>query len=432
MRVGKDRRGFTLVELLVVITIIGILISLLLPAVNAAREAARRAQCSNNLKQIGLAVLNFESAHKKLPTGGEGNGAGTLSSKTAFADHSVLVYLLPYIEQQDVFDQINLGHYYRMADNVNACARNIPTFVCPSNPFVNYQDTDGLDTVMDTDSVYGGSASTTSLKTAGRYWGTSDYFATVYTSISDGSNPANPKIGVDDKTHYRADGALGVDHTAKMFCAPVNGGEGGFFKSATSVPISAISDGTSNTICFIEDAGRVNPHACPASSPYLGTPSHYSAPTTNPDGTSVAVVDAGLPRDTIANPSGNEPTAVWRWADEDACGSGVSGPANASAVGIPSSYFDTAGDYIGPVINQLKYPIGGPDTGIARTDGNGNYGAWNFNNEGLNDEPFSFHSGGCNCVMVDGSVHFLSDSLEPVTLRYLVTRAEHKNVNAEF
>ena len=58
--------------------------------------------------------------------------------------------------------------------------------------------------------------------------------------------------------------------------------------------------------------------------------------------------------------------------------------------------------------------------------------AWNFNNEGLNDEPFSFHSGGCNCVMVDGSVHFLSDSLEPVTLRYLVTRAEHKNVNAEF
>ena len=302
--------------------------------------------------RLGRAELRVGA--KKLPTGGEGNGAGTLSSKTAFADHSVLVYLLPYIEQQDVFDQINLGHYYRMADNVNACARNIPTFVCPSNPFVNYQDTDGLDTVMDTDSVYGGSASTTLLKTAGRYWGTSDYFATVYTSISDGSNPANPKIGVDDKTHYRADGALGVDHTAKMFCAPVDGGEGGFFKSATSVPISAISDGTSNTICFIEDAGRVNPHACPASSPYLGTPSHYSAPTTNPDGTSVAVVDAGLPRDTIANPSGNEPTAVWRWADEDACGSGVSGPANASAVGIPSSYFDTAGDYIGPVINQTQ------------------------------------------------------------------------------
>ncbi len=255
------------------------------------------------MKQIGLAVLGFEAAHKKLPTGGEGNGPAQLSTKTAFSDHSVLVYLLPYIEQLDVYQQINFGHYYRMADNVNACARNIPTYVCPSNPFVNFKDTAGLSSVMDTDSVYGGAASTTSLAAAGRYWGTSDYFATVYTSISDGSNPANPKTGLDDKTNYRADGALAVDNTAKEFCQPVDTGEGGFFASSTSVPISAILDGTSNTICFIEDAGRVNKQAVPASYPYQGTPSHYSAPTTNPDGSTVVCVDAGLPRDTIANPS---------------------------------------------------------------------------------------------------------------------------------
>ena len=93
------RRGFTLVELLVVMAIIAILVGMLLPAVNAAREAAHRTSCANNMKQIGLAILNFESAHKLLPTGGEGTDPAT--NQTAFTKHSLFTYLLPFIEKQD-------------------------------------------------------------------------------------------------------------------------------------------------------------------------------------------------------------------------------------------------------------------------------------------------------------------------------------------
>jgi prepilin-type N-terminal cleavage/methylation domain-containing protein/prepilin-type processing-associated H-X9-DG protein len=90
--------GFTLVELLVVITIIGILIALLLPAVQAAREAARRTQCSNNLKQIGLAVLNYESARTVLPPGAFFNDIA------AQRRGSILVHILPYMELQSLYD----------------------------------------------------------------------------------------------------------------------------------------------------------------------------------------------------------------------------------------------------------------------------------------------------------------------------------------
>ena len=101
----RFRRAFTLVELLVVIAIIGMLVTLLLPAVQAAREAARRAQCLNNLKQISLAILNYESIHRVLPEGG-------LATDTGGYGHSWWLRILPVIEEQGIYGRFDKDAHY--------------------------------------------------------------------------------------------------------------------------------------------------------------------------------------------------------------------------------------------------------------------------------------------------------------------------------
>lgn len=120
------RNGFTLVELLVVIAIIGVLVSLLLPAVQMAREAARRTQCNNNLKQFGIAIHNYHDTLSGLPNARWGGVAGKV-----WGSHS---QILPYIEQQNVYNLIDFSVPWDHANNAAARASEVSIFKCPSDP----------------------------------------------------------------------------------------------------------------------------------------------------------------------------------------------------------------------------------------------------------------------------------------------------------
>ncbi|QEG20953.1 DUF1559 domain-containing protein [Mariniblastus fucicola] len=127
---AHSRCAFTLVELLVVISIVGILIGLLLPAVQSVRESARRITCLNNLKQIGLALQNYHSAHQEFPVGGTGWRSSWTPDETQIAWSA---FLLPFLDQNNVFERIDFTDGFDSQSNVAAAESIIAVFVCPSS-----------------------------------------------------------------------------------------------------------------------------------------------------------------------------------------------------------------------------------------------------------------------------------------------------------
>lgn len=202
--------GFTLVELLVVIAIIGVLVALLLPAVQAAREAARRSQCMNNFKQVGLALHNYESAHSILPQGQGAASCQTGLSSIAAARWGWSSYILPYMEDSSLHDLIDFDKEPHV--QVDAIRSFVDVYLCPSDP-------QGLELVSFT----------------GRIDGVEDAAKTNMDAIV-------------DSTDYKCGNSNNVKHTSEN--------PDGAFANFSAFRFAQFTDGLSNTLFIAEVTGE--------------------------------------------------------------------------------------------------------------------------------------------------------------------------------
>ena len=288
------RRAFTLVELLVVITIIGILIALLLPAVQAAREAARQLQCKNNLKQLALGCLNHEEVYKRFPTGGWGySWIGDADRGTDWRQPGGWIYnILPYIEQQSLHDMgMGLGAWNSSAKKAaHTQQMSVPLGIlhCPTRrrviayPFVPSSGTGGQ-----------GFFNANTPSTVGR----TDYAANGGDSYTDPGWPTpalwQPSHACGPNSTAQVENPPGqMTLNAKATFANVAQVATGIVYSGSLITMADVTDGTSNTYLVGEK--------------YL-MPDHYATGMSGGDNESAMMGD----NQDVSRWSGNTPSSLW-------------------------------------------------------------------------------------------------------------------------
>jgi len=337
------RRGFTLVELLVVIAIIGVLVALLLPAIQAAREAARRSSCTNNMKQLGLALQNHHSARQTFPKG------STVDGSTFMANANLS--LLPYLELGNVADlyvfRDNAGDLVSWQDQESELeSAAVSVFNCPSTDEENPQFHLSLSQVFSNSGIYG----------------TTDY------AYNRGSNDAFCFTG----------------NSFRQFLPEVRWG---VFDIDMGLRIGQITDGTSNTFAIGEASGSDRWVVCKG-----------------PKCTSLTDVDL----------TGEVQTASFGWIIGHINFMGFS-----TDIVLTSNYACTMDPMNKFPVTETKIDLFGEaySPGCRTGAGSSLNGSTASSTSGFRGD----HPGGCNFVYADGSVHFLSDSIDMVNYRALST-----------
>jgi prepilin-type N-terminal cleavage/methylation domain-containing protein/prepilin-type processing-associated H-X9-DG protein len=368
---AQTRRGFTLIELLVVIAIIAVLIALLLPAVQSAREAARRAQCTNNMKQIGLGLHNYHSTHGTFPLGGTKAWAYTGYSAN-WGTWSASALLLGYMEQQPLYNASNfnvtvgfgVGYFF----NYTVTFTKLNAFICPS---------DGVSP----DPPQAG----TPINAAIMCWNWSGHNNNYYASVGTTSNYAE---GVQPDT------------------------TGLFTESGRCYGLQSVTDGSSNTIAYGEAVVGIWAVPCPN---WRGGPVEPTPPAANKNGIydvstnpASVVTDFNVCQAFFQSAAYNLPS---NWHNQN---------------NSKGAYWDMVGGGF-TLFNTIMPPSSKQWTFGACRMGKTNADIL----DGTYQNANSNHPGGSNFLFGDGSVHFLKSSISMTTYWALGTKANGEVISSD-